>query len=76
MFFTFPHQGGVLNSKVVEASVNLQHIAFVEFGSVKETPFANVHFISHARVFTITGQEQVARLRQAIAAHGVPSNDA
>jgi hypothetical protein len=66
MFFSFFNTGGFFQRGATQAAINVANIAFVEFGAIKTTPFATVYLHGHDRVFTITGREDVDRLRQAI----------
>lgn len=74
MFFSFKQVGTELftGKKTSEASINLAGVSFVEFGAVKDVPYANVYLRGHTHVITVLG-EDVERLRQAIAATAAPT---
>ena len=67
MFFSCTQFGGLLSGrKSYEAAINLANVAFVEFGAVKDVPYAHAYLQGHPRVVTLLG-EDVERLRQAMA---------
>lgn len=67
MFFSCAQLGGLLSGrKSYEAAINLANVAFVEFGAVKNVPYAHAYLQGHPRVLTLLG-EDVERLKQALA---------